>query len=151
MRRRRPVPVMISIWRLVMEPALGMGIGLAKVPPSPLASSLAAAIRYALARWNGLGLFLEDGRVEIDNNTIERAIRPLALSRKNALFGGFDGGAEHWVVAAFLIEACKLTSVEPHGYLADIITRIVNGHPQSRIDELLPWAYSTALASCHMA
>src|SRR5271167_3749681 len=75
------------------------------------------------------------------NNVVERAIRPLALNRKNALFAGSDGGAEHWAVIASLIETCKLIEVEPHGYLADVITRIINGHPQSRLDELLPWAY----------
>jgi transposase len=106
-------------------------------------TKLAEAIRYALSRWAGLCLFLEDGRVEIDNNAVERAIRPLALTRKNALFAGSDGGAEHWAVIASLIETCKLRDVEPHGYLADVITRIVNDHPQSRLDELLPWAYPT--------
>jgi len=104
-------------------------------------TKLAEAIRYALSRWAGLCLFLDDGRVEIDNNAVERAIRPLALNRKNALFAGSDGGAEHWAVIASLIETCKLIDVEPHGYLADVITRIVNAHPQSRLDELLPWAY----------
>src|SRR5580698_6489012 len=104
-------------------------------------TKLAEAIRYALSRWAGLGFFLDDGRVEIDNNTVERAIRPIALNRKNALFAGSDGGAEHWAVIASLIETCKLIEVEPHSYLADVITRIINGHPQSRLDELLPWAY----------
>jgi transposase len=104
-------------------------------------TKLAEAIRYALSRWVGLCLFLDDGRVEIDNNAVERAIRPIALNRKNALFAGSDGGAEHWAVIASLIETCKLLDVEPHGYLADVITRIVNGHPQSRLDDLLPWAY----------
>src|SRR5271156_4605731 len=104
-------------------------------------TKLAEAIRYALSRWAGLGLFLEDGRVEIDNNTVERAIRPIALNRKNALFAGSDGGAEHWAAIASLIETCKLIEIEPHGYLADAITRIINGHPQSRLDEFLPWAY----------
>jgi transposase len=104
-------------------------------------TKLAEAIRYALSRWAGLGFFLDDGRVEIDNNTVERAIRPIALNRKNALFAGSDGGAEHWAVIASLIETCKLIEVEPQGYLADVITRIVNRHPQSRLDELLPWAY----------
>jgi hypothetical protein len=65
----------------------------------------------------------------------------MALNRKNALFAGSDGGAEHWAVIASLIETCKLIEIEPHGYLADVITRIINGHPQSRLDELLPWAY----------
>jgi transposase len=106
-------------------------------------SKLAEAIRYALTRWLGLTLFLDDGRIEIDTNVVERAIRPLALNRKNALFAGSDRGAEHWAVIASLIETCKLTGVEPLGYLTDVISRILDGHPQSRINELLPWAYPT--------
>ena len=109
-------------------------------------SKLAEAIRYALSRWAGLGLFLNDGRVEIDSNVVERSIRPLALTRKNALFAGSDGGAEHWAVVASLIETCKLVGVEPQAYLTDVITRIVAGHPNSRLDELLPWAYPTTPA-----
>ena len=105
-------------------------------------TKLAEAIRYALSRWQGLCLFLDDGRVEIDNNVVERTIRPLALTRKNALFAGSDGGAEHWAVIASLVETCKLNGVEPFRYLADVIARIVEGHPQSRLDELLPWAYA---------
>ncbi|TXM56350.1 transposase, partial [Methylobacterium sp. WL120] len=104
-------------------------------------SKLADAIRYALSRWAGLSLFLDDGRVEIDSNVVERAIRPLALNRKNALFAGSDGGGEHWAVIASLIETCKLVGVEPHAYLTDVVTRIVEGHPQRRLDDLLPWAY----------
>jgi transposase len=65
----------------------------------------------------------------------------MALNRKNALFAGSDGGGEHWAVVASLIETCKLNDVEPLGYLTDVLTRIVNGHLNSRIDELLPWAY----------
>jgi len=107
-------------------------------------TKLAEAIRYALSRWAGLCLFLEDGRVDIDNNTVERAIRPLTLNRKNALFAGSDGGAEHWATLASLVETCKLNHVDPYAYLDDVITRIVNGHPQSRIDDLLPWAYPAA-------
>jgi transposase len=109
-------------------------------------SKLAEAIRYALSRWSGLSLFLEDGRIEIDSNVVERAIRPLALTRKNALFAGSDGGAEHWAVIASLVETCKLIGVEPRGYLTDVITRIVTGHPNSRLNELLPWAYPTTPA-----
>ncbi len=107
-------------------------------------SKLAEALRYPLARWDGLCLFLDDGRVEIDSNAVERAIRPIALTRKNALFAGSDGGAEHWAAIASLIETCKLNEVEPFAYLADVITRIVQGHPQSRLDELLPWTYAAA-------
>jgi transposase len=102
-------------------------------------SKLAEAIRYALARWDGLTRFLDDGRIEIDSNVVERAIRPLALGRKNHLFAGSDGGAEHWAVLASLIETCKLNGVDPQAYLADVIRRIVQGHPMSRLDELLPW------------
>src|SRR3954449_9783188 len=106
-------------------------------------SRLAEAIRYALSRWTGLCLFLADGRVEIDSNVVERSMRPLALTRKNSLFAGSDGGAAHWAVIASLVETCKLIGVEPRAYLADVISRIVNGHPQRRLDELLPWAYPT--------
>jgi transposase len=104
-------------------------------------TKLAEAIRYALSRWEGLTRFLDDGRIEIDSNVVERSIRPIALNRKNALFAGSDGGGEHWAVIASLIETCKLCNVEPQTYLADVIIKIVNGHPNSQIDELLPWAY----------
>jgi transposase len=106
-------------------------------------TKLAEAIRYALSRWNGLTLFVNDGRVEIDSNVVERAIRPIALNRKNALFAGSDGGGEHWAVIASLIETCKLIGVEPQSYLTSIITKLVDGHLNSKIDELLPWAYVT--------
>ena len=84
--------------------------------------------------------------MEIDSNVVERAIQPLALNRKNALFAGSDGGGQHWAVVASLIETCKLVGVEPQAYLADVITRIVAGHSQRRIDELLPSAYPAMLA-----
>ena len=109
-------------------------------------SKLAEAIRYALTRWAGLTLFLDDGRVELDTNVVERSIRPIALNRKNALFAGSDGGAQHWAVIASLIETCKLIGVEPCHYLADVITRIVDGHLNSRLDDLLPWAYPPTAA-----
>lgn len=78
-------------------------------------------------------------RLEIDSNTVERAIRPLTLNGKNALFAGSDGGGEHWAVIASFVETCKLIGVEPQPYLADVITRIVQGHPQRQLDERLPW------------
>ena len=102
---------------------------------------LAEAIRYALSRWGGLSRFLDDGRVELDSNVVERAIRPLALNRKNALFAGSDAGGQHWAVLASLVETCKLNAVEPQAYLADVLTRLVNHHLNSRVDELLPWSY----------
>ena len=109
-------------------------------------TKLAEAIRYALSRWPGLISFIDDGRIEIDNNVVERSIRPIALNRKNALFAGSDGGGEHWAIIASLIETCKLNAIEPQGYLTDIISRIASGHSNSRIDELLPWFYADALA-----
>ncbi|MGE3370817.1 MAG: IS66 family transposase [Rhizobiaceae bacterium] len=105
---------------------------------------LAEAIRYALSRWAGLSRFLDDGRIEIDSNAVERSIRPIALNRKNALFAGSDGGGEHWATIASLIETAKLNGIDPYSYLADVIARIVNGHPQSQLDDLLPWAYTPA-------
>ncbi|MBP0573197.1 IS66 family transposase, partial [Mycobacterium tuberculosis] len=107
-------------------------------------SKLAEAVRYALSRWPGLTRFLDDGQVEIDSNIVERSIRPLALSRKNALFAGSDGGGEHWATIASLVETCKLNGIDPQAYLTDVINRIVAGHPQSQIDELLPWAYAAS-------
>ena len=107
-------------------------------------TKLAEAIRYTLSRWEGLTRFVDDGRIEIDNNTVERAIRPIALNRKNALFAGSDGGGEHWAIIASLIETCKIGGIDPHAYLADVITKIVNAYPNSQIDDLLPWAYPAA-------
>ena len=104
-------------------------------------STIAEAIRYALARWDGLTRFLDDGRIEINSNVVERSMRPIALGRKNHLFAGSDGGGEHWAVLASLIETCKRNEVDPQAYLADVLTRIARRHPMSRIDELLPFAY----------
>jgi transposase len=109
---------------------------LVRVPPR---SPLAEAIRYALSRWSALGRFLDDGRVELDTNTVERAIRPIALGRKNHLFAGSDGGAQRWATVASLIATAKLNAVEPYAYLKDVLDRMSNGHPMRQIDELLPW------------
>jgi transposase len=110
-------------------------------------TKLAEAIRYALSRWAGLTFFLGDGRIELDNNIVERSIRPLALTRKNSLFAGSDGGADHWAILASLIETAKLNDVDPQAYISSVITRIVQGHPQSRIDQLLPWSYQAKAAA----
>lgn len=104
-------------------------------------SPLGEALSYIAKYWNGLCLFLADGRIELDNNTVERTIRPIALSRKNALFAGHDAGAENWATIASIIETCKLNAVDPQAYITSTLTAIVNGHKQSRIDELLPWNY----------
>ena len=115
-----------------------------KLPLLSRKSKLAQAIRYGLSHWDGLTRYLDDGRIEIDSNTVERSIRPLALTRKNALFAGSDGGAESWAGIASLIETCKLNDIDPFAYLVDTLKRIVDGHLASEIDELLPWAYAKA-------
>jgi transposase len=108
----------------------------------PRASDTTKAINYGLDYWAGLTHFLDDGRIEIDSNTVERSIRPIALNRKNALFAGCDEGGANWAIVASLIETCKLNGVNPHAWLADTLTKLVNGWPQSKIDELMPWAYA---------
>jgi transposase len=90
-------------------------------------SALAQAIRYALNHWKGLILFLDDGRLELDTNIVERAMRPVALGRKNALFAGADSGAHNWSIVATLIQSAKLNEVEPLAWLADVLQRIVSG------------------------
>ncbi len=100
-------------------------------------TKLAEAIRYALSRWEGLARFIDDGRVEIDSNVVERSMRPIALNRKNALFAGSDGGGENWATIASLVETCKLNEIDPQAWFADTLTKIVNGHPNAKIDELM--------------
>src|SRR5215217_2988138 len=105
-------------------------------------SALAEAIRYALRHWQGLVLFLEDGRLELDTNTIERAIRPIALGRKNALFAGSDGGARHWAIVASLVASAKLNGVEPLAWLTDVLERMVSGRTKAHeLARLLPWTW----------
>ena len=87
-------------------------------------------------------MFLEDGRVELDTDAVENRIRPLVLTRKNALFAGHDEGAAAWGRIASLIETAKMNGVEPYAYLKATLEAIAAGHPASRIDELLPWAHS---------
>ena len=105
-------------------------------------SKIAEAIRYTLNHWDGLLLYLDDGRIEIDSNTVERSIRPLALSRKNALFCYRDAGGERWAILASLIEVCKLNDVDPEAWLTDVLTRLVDGHPMRHLDDLLPWQWA---------
>ena len=105
-------------------------------------STLAEAIRYALNHWSALIRFLDDGRIEIDSNTVERSMRPIALNRKNALFAGHDLGAENWAVLATLIETCKLHGANPEAYLADVLSKLVDNWPNRRIAELTPWAWA---------
>jgi len=106
-------------------------------------TDLAAAIRYTLARWKALTRFVEDGRIEIDNNAAERAIRPLALGRKNYLFAGSDAGGERAAAIYSLIETAKLNGLDPEAYLRDVLARIAD-HPINRIAELLPWNWNAS-------
>ena len=105
-------------------------------------SALAKAIRYGLRHWDGLVRYLDDGRIEINSNTVERSIRPIALNRKNALFAGHDQGAANWAMVASLIETCKLNRVNPLAWMTDVLGKLVNRWPASRINELMPWAYA---------
>lgn len=81
----------------------------------------------------------DDGRVELDSNTVERSIRPLALNRKNALFVGSDEGGDNWAVIATLIENCKIHGINPHAWLADTLSRLAAGHPANAVGEIMPW------------
>jgi transposase len=104
------------------------------------ASDLAIAMRYALRHWPGLIAFLDDGRIEMDSNTVERAIRPHTLTRKNALFAGSDGGARHWAIAMTLIQTAKLSGVDPMAWLTDVLERVVSGRTKAnQLITLLPW------------
>ena len=104
-------------------------------------SKLAEAMRYALTRWEGLSRFLEDGRVDLDSNTVERSIRPLALNRKNALFAGSDEGGDNWAIIATLIENCKLSGINPRTWMTETLAKLAAGHPANAVDKLMPWTY----------
>ena len=102
-------------------------------------SKLGEAIRYALTRWDGLSRFIDDGRIDLDSNTVERSIRPLARNRKNALFAGSDEGGDNWAVIATLIECCKLSTINPHQWLTETLTSLANGYPANSVGDLMPW------------
>lgn len=110
------------------------------LPTLPGRSALAGAIRYAFARLKRLEVYLEDGRLAIDNNATERAIRGLALGRKNWLFAGSDRGGERAAILATLIETAKLNGVDPEAWLRDVMARI-DEHPINRIEEFFPWKW----------
>lgn len=108
-------------------------------------SALAQAIRYALNHWEGLILFLDDGRLELDTNTVERSIRPVTLCRKNTLFAGADSGGRHRTIVMTLIQSAKLNGVEPLAWLTDVLERVVSGTTKrNEFNTLLPWNWKPA-------
>lgn len=113
----------------------------AQLPRIPGKGDLAKAMRYALSRWSSFTLFLDDGRVAIDNNTAERAVKPVVIGRKNWMFAGADSGAEVLADAMTIIETAKMSGLNPEAYLADVLVRI-NDHMNPRLDELLPWNWA---------
>jgi transposase len=106
-------------------------------------SDLAGVMRYTLGRWPALTRYLDDGRLAIDNNPAERALRAVALGRKNWLFAGSDRGGERAAAIYSLIETAKLNGLDPQAWLADVIARI-NAYPAKRIADLLPWSWKPA-------
>ncbi len=109
-------------------------------------SDTAMAVRYALGRWKGLLRFCDDGGIEIDNNAAERALRVVALGRKNFLFAGSDGGGESAAAIYSLVGSAKLNGIDPESYLRNVLSRIAD-HPINRIEELLPWNLAEELRS----
>jgi len=103
------------------------------------------AVRYALERWAALLRFCDDGRIEIDNIAAERALRVVALVRKNFLFAGSDGGGESAAVIYSLLGTAKLNGIDPESYLRDVLSRIADD-PIKRIEELLPWNVAASLS-----
>ena len=110
----------------------------AQLPRLPGKGDLAKAMRYALTRWPSFTLFLTDGRVAIDNNAAERAVKPVVIGRKNWMFAGSDAGGETLADAMTIIETAKMSGLNPEAYLADVLARI-NDHLNPKLAELLPW------------
>jgi transposase len=137
-RQERAAPVLDALHAWLNATLLGVS---AKSP-------LAGAIKYALTRWTALTRYCADARIEIDNNTAERSIRPIVLGRRNYLFAGSDGGGESAAHIYTLIGSALLNGIEPYAYLREVLGRIAD-HPINRIDELLPWRLDLASAPAH--
>lgn len=112
----------------------------AQLPKISGKSPLARAIRYALSRMLNTRAYLDNGFLELDNNTCERAVKPVAIGRKNWMFAGSERGGKAMTIAFTLIETAKLNGVDPQAWLANVLSHIAN-HKINRTDELLPWNY----------
>lgn len=117
----------------------------AQLPKISGKSPLAIAIRYALGRMPKARPYLENGHLELDNNTAERAVKPLAIGRKNWMFAGSEGGGKAMAIAYTLIETAKLNNVDPQAWLTWVLAQIAD-HKITRLDELLPWRYAAGAA-----
>jgi hypothetical protein len=114
-------------------------------------SDLAEAFRYTIKRREALTRFLTDARLEIDNNIAENAMRGVALGRKNYLFAGADSGGDRAAALYTIVQTAKMNDLNPESYLRDTLTKIAEGHPISRIGELMPWAINIAAANAKRA
>ena len=140
-RQAKTAPIMADLKRSFEDQLAGLSSK----------SKLAGAIRYNLAHWAGLTRFLEDGRLEADNNSVERTMRPIALGRRNHLFAGDDGGAETWAILASLLNTAKLNDIDPFVWLSDVLEQIVSGQAKANdLDRLLAWNWKADRAA-HMA
>ena len=111
-------------------------------------STLAATIRYTLGHWDGLTLFLTDGRLEVDSNTVERLMRTIAQGRHSYLFAGSERGARNWAILASLLNTARLNGLDPLTWLTDVLERIVSGRTKShQLHALLPWNWKPAPAA----
>ena len=116
------------------------------LPTLPQKQKLAEAMRYALSRWEALGVYIDDGRVEIDNNIAERAMRPIGIGRKNWLFAGSDKGGERIANILTIVETAKMNGHNPETYLTAVLT-LIQDYGHDRLDELLPWNMPVAETS----
>ncbi len=130
-RRSRPRTEIFQAW---------LEAQLTRIPGK---GELAKAMRYALSRWPSFTLFLDDGRIAIDNNAAERAVKPVVIGRKNWMFAGSDAGGENLADAMTIIETAKFSGLNSEAYLADVLARI-NDHMNPRLDELLPWNWASS-------
>ena len=113
-----------------------------------MVSTLRETIDYALGHWAGLTLFLDDGRLEPDTNSVERTIRPIAIGKKNSLFCGDAGGGETWAILSSLVNTAKLNGLDPEAWLTDVLERIVSGRTKNnQLHELLAWNWKAARAA----